>query len=110
MKSADRLAFDRFPEDWKYYTLTLPVARYRQLSQDDIIREAQNCNRSFYSLPRILGRVCRSAWHRCQPLISLVGNLSYRGNIHLDRRRYKDFQRECLGRGEPYGAQAGSAG
>ena len=104
MKSAERLALDHFPEDWKYYTLTLPVARYRQLSQGDIIQETLNCNRSFYSLPRILGRVCRSAWHRCQPLISLVGNLSYRGNIRLDCRRYKDFQRECLGPGDPRGA------
>ncbi|MEJ2146470.1 MAG: radical SAM protein, partial [Acidobacteriota bacterium] len=78
MKSAERLALDHFPEDWKYYTLTLPVARYRQLSQGAIIQETLNCNRSFYSLPRILGRVCRSAWHRRRPLISLVGNLSYR--------------------------------
>lgn len=109
MKSADRLAFDKFPEDWKYYTLTLPVARYRQLSQGDIIQETLNCNRSFYSLPRILGRVCNSAWHRRQPLISLVGNLSYRGNIHLDCRRYKDFHREWLRRGDPRGTQTGSA-
>jgi len=93
MKSADRLALDDFPEDWKYYTLTFPVARYRQLSQNDIIQETLNCNRSFYSIPRILGRVSRSIWRRRHPLISLVANLSYRSNISVDCRAYADFQR-----------------
>jgi radical SAM superfamily enzyme YgiQ (UPF0313 family) len=93
MKSAHRLALDDFPEDWKYYTLTFPVAHYRQLSQDDIIREMLSCNRSFYSTGRILGRVAGSIWQRRRPLISLVGNLSYRSNISVDRRAYADFQR-----------------
>jgi radical SAM superfamily enzyme YgiQ (UPF0313 family) len=93
MKSAHRLALDDFPEDWKYYTLTFPVARYRQLSQDDIIREMLSCNQSFYSIGRILGRIAGSIWRRRRPLISLLGNLSYRSNISVDRRAYADFQR-----------------
>jgi radical SAM superfamily enzyme YgiQ (UPF0313 family) len=32
MKSEGRLALDAFPEDWKYYTLTFPVPRYKHLS------------------------------------------------------------------------------
>ena len=57
MKSEDRIALDAFPEDWKYYTLTFPVARYKHLSLDGIIEEMISCNRNFYSLPRILRRV-----------------------------------------------------
>ncbi len=94
MKAADRLALDRFPEDWRYYTLTFPVARYRQLSQGDIIREMLGCNRRFYSIPRILGRIGNSSWNRRRPFISLVGNFSYRGNIGVDRKSYADFQRQ----------------
>jgi len=109
MKSAGRLALDNFPEDWKYYTLTFPVARYQQLSQDDIIQERLNCNRSFYSIPRILGRVSSSLWHRRQPLISLVANMSYRSNINVDCRTYEDFQRQWSGRGDVRRARAGSA-
>jgi radical SAM superfamily enzyme YgiQ (UPF0313 family) len=100
MKAADRLALDDFPGDWKYYTLTFPVARYRQLSQDDIIREALSCNRRFYSIRRLLGRIGGSIWRRRQPWISLVGNLSYRSNIKVDCRSYAGFQREIGSRGE----------
>ena len=92
MKAADRLGLDRFPDDWRYYTLTFPVARYRRLSQDDIIREMLSCNRRFYSIPRILGRIGNSIWNRRRPFISLVGNFSYRGNIGVDRKSYADFQ------------------
>ena len=28
-----------FPRDWKYYTLTFPVARYKHLSVDGIIEK-----------------------------------------------------------------------
>jgi radical SAM superfamily enzyme YgiQ (UPF0313 family) len=45
MKSEGRIALDRFPEDWKYYTLTFPVARYKHLSQGGIIEEMMFCNR-----------------------------------------------------------------
>jgi hypothetical protein len=60
----------------------------RILVVDDIIQEMVSCNRSFYSLPRILRRVWSSLWHRRQPLISLVGNLSYRSNIRVDCQAY----------------------
>jgi radical SAM superfamily enzyme YgiQ (UPF0313 family) len=44
MKSQDRIPLDTFPQDWKYYTLTYPVARYKHLSLDDIIQEMVSCN------------------------------------------------------------------
>jgi len=96
MKSEDRIALDAFPEDWQYYTLTFPVARYKHLPLDTAIQEMLCCNRNFYSIPRILRRVWGSFWRRCHPLISLVGNLSYRSNSGLDCKAYADFER-CLG-------------
>jgi radical SAM superfamily enzyme YgiQ (UPF0313 family) len=94
MKSEGRVTLDAFPEDWKYYTLTYPVARYKQLSLDGIIEEMISCNRNFYSMPRIFRRVWSSFWQRRKPLISLVGNLSYRHNSRLDGKAYADFKRE----------------
>ena len=94
MKSEDRIALDTFPEDWKYYTLTFPVARYKHLSLDGIIDEMISCDRDFYSMPRILRRVWGNLWQRRKPLISLVGNLSYRSNLRLNRRIYADFKRQ----------------
>ncbi|MFC1636639.1 B12-binding domain-containing radical SAM protein [Planctomycetota bacterium] len=93
MTSQGRIALNTFPQDWKYYTLTFPVARYKQLSLDGIIQEMISCNRDFYSMPRILRRVCSSLWQRRRPLISLVSNLSYRNNLRLDCRAYADFKR-----------------
>jgi len=93
MTSQDRIPLDTFPQDWKYYTLTFPVARYKHLSLDSIIQEMISCNRDFYSMPRILRRVLGNLWHRRQPLISLVGNLSYRSNLRLNGKAYAHFKR-----------------
>jgi radical SAM superfamily enzyme YgiQ (UPF0313 family) len=94
MKSENRIALNTFPEDWKYYTLTFPVARYKNLSLDGIIDEMISCDRDFYSMPRILRRVWNSLWQRRKPLISLVGNFSYRNNLRLNRGTYSDFKRQ----------------
>jgi radical SAM superfamily enzyme YgiQ (UPF0313 family) len=75
MKSEDRIFLNTFPEDWKYYTLTFPVVRYKNLSLEDIIDEMISCDRDFYSMPQILRRVWSSLWQRRQPLISLVGKM-----------------------------------
>ena len=92
MKSEGRIALNRFPEDWKYYTLTFPVARYKQLSLDAVLEEMLSCDRNFYSMPRILRRVWSNLWGRREPLIALVGNLSYRSNLRLNRKAYADFK------------------
>jgi radical SAM superfamily enzyme YgiQ (UPF0313 family) len=91
MKADGRIALSAFPEDWKYYTLTYPAARYTNLSLDTVIEEMISCNRSFYTMPRILRRVFSNVWQSRAPLISLVGNLSYRSNIDVDCRAYADF-------------------
>jgi hypothetical protein len=92
MKSQDRIALDTFPQDWKYYTLTFPVARYKQLSLDSVIEEMISCDRDFYSMPRILHRALGNLWHRRHPLISLVSNLSYRSNLRLSGKAYANFK------------------
>jgi len=92
MKSEDRIALDTFPQDWKYYTLTFPVARYKHLPLDSIIEEMISCDRDFYSMPRILRRALGNLWHRRHPLISLVGNLSYRSNLRLNGKAYAHFK------------------
>ena len=92
MKSEGRITLDAFPEDWKYYTLTFPVARYKRLSLDGVIQEMISCNRHFYSRAGILRRVCSTLWQRRKPLFSLVGNLSYRSNFRLYCKAYADFK------------------
>jgi radical SAM superfamily enzyme YgiQ (UPF0313 family) len=85
MESECRLVANCFPEDWKYYTLTFPVARYRHLSCREIVKEMETCDGTFYSVRPILRRVWRSVRHWRRPLIALVANLSYRSNINLSR-------------------------
>ena len=110
MKSENRIALAAFPEDWSYYTLTFPVAQYKRLSLDDVIREMVTCNRRFYSLPRILRRVWSNVCHRRQPLISLVGNLSYRSNIRVDSEAYANFRCQHRGSFRPHPTNQGSDG
>jgi len=95
MEEEGRIASNQFPEDWKYYTLTLPVGRYKHLSRDEIINEMNSCNRKFYSLRGILRRVGRNLWNRQHPILTLVGNLSYRNNCRLGRSIYHEFKRNC---------------
>jgi len=98
MVSQGRIALDTFPQDWKYYTLTFPVARYKHLSLDGIIEEMVSCDRNFYSMSRTLHRVWRNLWQYRSPLIALVGNLSYRRNLRLGCKAYADFKRYWGGR------------
>jgi radical SAM superfamily enzyme YgiQ (UPF0313 family) len=91
LEPAGRIPTAAFPEDWKYYTLTFPVAGYRNFSGTELAGEMETCDGSFYSLPRILRRVWRSFWQRRNPLISLLGSLSYRRNLSFGRRACWEF-------------------
>jgi radical SAM superfamily enzyme YgiQ (UPF0313 family) len=93
MESQGRIVLNSFPEDWKYYTLTYPVARYKHLSLDGILQEMTICNRTFYSLPRVLSRIWSSVRHHRKPWLSIIGNFSYRGNIRLGCRNYENYRR-----------------
>jgi radical SAM superfamily enzyme YgiQ (UPF0313 family) len=107
MKADNRIALDHFPEDWRHYTLTFPVARYKHLSMDDAIAEMRACNGEFYSLPRIMRRGLGNLWGRHQPLRSLVSNLACRGNVRLNYRRRLQAssgnRRRVEGPGRPLG-------
>lgn len=91
LEAEDRIATGTFPEDWKYYTLTLPVARYQHFSREDIVREMQECDGTFYSLPRILRRVWKSLCQWRKPFATLVSNFSYRSNLRLGREACHAF-------------------
>ncbi len=91
MVSQDRVAANDFPEDWRYYTLGFPTARYKQFSWSDILEEMNDCDRSFYSLWRIVCRVADNFLGRRCPIVSLVSNLSYRNNARLTRNSYREL-------------------
>jgi radical SAM superfamily enzyme YgiQ (UPF0313 family) len=96
MKADGRIALNTYPEDWKYYTLTYPVAQYKNLSPDAVIQEMISCNRKFYSMPRVLRRLCSNVLHRRAPLINLVSTLSYRSNIRVDCKAYAAFKSQRI--------------
>lgn len=91
LEPAGRIPTTAFPEDWQYYTLTFPVAGYRNFSGTELAGEMETCDGMFYSLPRIAQRVWRSIWQRRNPLISLLGSLSYRRNLSFGRRACSEF-------------------
>jgi radical SAM superfamily enzyme YgiQ (UPF0313 family) len=80
MEREGRLMASGFPEDWKLYTLNHPIIRHDHLTPDEIRAEMQSCTAEFYSPGRIIQRVLRNVWRRCEPKATLLGNLSYRAN------------------------------
>ena len=83
MESEGRIVANTFPEDWKYYTLTFPVARYKHLSWADMLIENEACAQAFYSYPNIIRRVFSNLWRIHKPtstVVSIVSNLSCRNN------------------------------
>jgi radical SAM superfamily enzyme YgiQ (UPF0313 family) len=92
MESQNRVPLDEFPEDWRYYTLTYPVARYAGLTMDEATREMLACSQRFYSYPRMLRRVWRNVWRGQSVRIGLAAGLSYRRNIRIDSGKLGDFE------------------
>ena len=93
MEEEGRIVANRFPEDWKYFTLTLPVGRYKQLTQDEILNERNSCIHRFYSLRGILRRVVSNLWKRQHPFLALVTNLPYCKNGSISRGVCQEFKR-----------------
>jgi len=92
MAAKDRIILKGFPHDWRYYTLTFPVARYNHLSWREMIAEKEACYRSFYAYAGILHRVWRSVLQLRNPFVTLISNMWYRINtLRLDRAAYKGF-------------------
>lgn len=92
MEAENRLIDSVFPRDWKYFTLTFPVARYKNLSWAEIAAERESSYRDFYSYQNILYRVIRSFLHWGKVSVVLISNLVFRTNtLRLDRQAYADF-------------------
>lgn len=83
LQAEGRIAKDAFPEDWKYYTLNYPVARYKYLSVDQVIDEMNECNSTFYSRSNILRRLGRNVAAGRTPLFTIVTNFTARRNSRL---------------------------
>ena len=105
MELDGRIAANHFPEDWRFYTLTYPVAKYMHLSWGDLIMENETCSREFYAYSRIMGRFFSSLWQRRRPWVTLVANLSNRANSLRFQRRVS--QGLDLSRGETQAQTAG---
>ena len=98
MKSEERITLDNFPEDWRYYTLNFPVARYQRLSPTAVMKEMDDCNRTFYSVQGVASRFWSSFWQWRKPLINLITNLSTRNNSRVETKSYVDFERHLAAR------------
>jgi radical SAM superfamily enzyme YgiQ (UPF0313 family) len=88
MEREGRIRSTDYPQDWRYYTLTYPVASYAHLTWAELDEELQRFNDRYYSYPQIARRMLQLAWNTRTPktlLIALVGNLSYRSNLRLDK-------------------------
>ena len=84
-----RIALGDFPDDWKYYTLNYPVAHYKYLTRDQVVREMNECNGTFYSLPNILERLTQRLLAGRNPLFVLVSSLTSRKNSLLFAAKYE---------------------
>jgi radical SAM superfamily enzyme YgiQ (UPF0313 family) len=92
MESEGRITANCFPGDWKYYTLTFPVASYEHLSWAEILKEMNSCHRLFYCYTRIMRRVFASLWYTRKPITvlgMLIANLSFRSNVRLSLEKYQ---------------------
>jgi len=89
MHESKRIAATDFPQDWRYYTLGYPTARYKHFTTAELVAEMIQCERLFYSSGRILRRLCNNVLRWRRPLLSLVANLSYRKNARITHRNYR---------------------
>jgi radical SAM superfamily enzyme YgiQ (UPF0313 family) len=92
MESQNRIILNNTPQDWRYYTLTFPVAKYNHLTWRDMVAEKDQCYSQFYTFPNIARRVISSIKQRRNPFTILFSNLVFRINtLRLDRRVYKSM-------------------
>ncbi|MGD0539988.1 MAG: radical SAM protein [Tepidisphaeraceae bacterium] len=96
-----RITANLFPRDWRYYTLSFPVARFQNFSWSQMLAEMDESWRWFYSPWRILRRVFSSVRRWRSPLTMLIASLSYRRNYRADLERMGELD---LSRGEAWNA------
>lgn len=101
MLSNGRISANNFPRDWQYYTLTFPVAAYKHLSWEDMLKEVDTCVKTFYSYRHILRRLMGNLWWDRKPLNAIglvISNLNYRGNQRINSKTAMELD---LSRGDP---------
>lgn len=92
LRSEDRLITNNFPDDWKYYTLTYPVAIYKHLRWEDMLNENRKCFSTFYSPGHVIRRIFSNIWHRRHPFWIIVSNLTVIINaIRFYHKAYKNY-------------------
>jgi hypothetical protein len=91
MEDQGRIVANAFPQDWRYYTLSFPVARYQNLSWSEILAEMDDCWSGFYSRWRTMVRIVGSLLRWRSPLTPLVANFSYRRNYRGDRNSFDNL-------------------
>jgi radical SAM superfamily enzyme YgiQ (UPF0313 family) len=105
LEAEGRIDMNDFPEDWQYYTLNYPVARYRYLTRSRIIQEMNECNRTFYSPANIFRRLAGNMQTGRSPALGLVSNLTSRRNSARFAQVYAALWPAGIGTGqvaEPY--------
>jgi radical SAM superfamily enzyme YgiQ (UPF0313 family) len=94
MELEDRIAANNFPEDWNYYTLTLPTMNYRNLSWNEMFKEVTSCLLLFYSRFHIFLRLLRSLIVNrkfANSFLSIAGNIFYRQSLFWDLKIFSNI-------------------
>ncbi|MFC1610417.1 B12-binding domain-containing radical SAM protein [Myxococcota bacterium] len=100
MEAEGRIIANRFPEDWKYYTLTFPVATYRHLAWSEMLQEMNASSRAFYTYRDILRRTVANLGRKgglFRAWVTLATSLSFKFNDSIDTQAYRSLD---LARGE----------
>jgi radical SAM superfamily enzyme YgiQ (UPF0313 family) len=94
MDAQGRILACSYPDDWRYYTLSHPVAAYKNFNWRELVEEVCRFHDIFYSYPKIVRRVLSNAainWRTPWPVfLTLIANLTYRYNHLADRRVLAD--------------------
>jgi radical SAM superfamily enzyme YgiQ (UPF0313 family) len=91
MEQQNRIAANDFPNDWRYYTLNYPTARYKHFTWRQILEEMNVCDGEFYSWRNIGRRLVNSIFRWRHPFVSLVSNMSYRNNSRISIGKYSQL-------------------
>jgi radical SAM superfamily enzyme YgiQ (UPF0313 family) len=96
MEREGRIVAGRFPDDWQYYTLGYPVARYRHFTWRELEDEMADFARRFYSIRKIAGRSWRIGVRTRSPRkvgVGTVMNLTQRWGHRFHERTGADRTR-----------------
>ncbi len=96
MDQQGRIVACNYPEDWKYYTLCHPVAKYANFTWTELMEEVDRFSDVFYTHGRITRRIlrlCTRFWRSPLALrVGIIANLTYRFN-HVRNRRVTENYR-----------------